>query len=95
MSNVSKRSISLPAEQAAFVDAKVASGDYASASEVVRDGLRALQSRDAAIERWLREEVAPAYDAMRADPSRGIPVDEVFARLHARNAKRAKDEGKA
>ena len=84
MSNVSKRSVSLSAEQAAFVDAKVTSGDYASASEVVRDGLRALQSRDAAIERWLREEVAPAYDAMRANPDSGSSVDEVEARLATR-----------
>ena len=49
---------SLPAEQAAFIDAKGSSGAYASASEVVRAGLRALQERDAAVERWLREEVA-------------------------------------
>jgi hypothetical protein len=30
---------------------------------VVPAGLRALQERDAAVERWLREEVAPVYDA--------------------------------
>ncbi|MBL8554624.1 MAG: type II toxin-antitoxin system ParD family antitoxin, partial [Phenylobacterium sp.] len=59
-----KRTFSLAEEQAEYIDAKVASGDYASASEVVRDGLRALRERDAAVERWLREEVAPEYDAM-------------------------------
>ncbi|MGH7069311.1 MAG: type II toxin-antitoxin system ParD family antitoxin [Acetobacteraceae bacterium] len=50
-----------PAEQASYIDAQVAKGAYASASEVVRAGLRALQERDAATERWLRDEVVPAY----------------------------------
>jgi antitoxin ParD1/3/4 len=93
MSTIEKRTISLPAEHAAFIDAKVASGDYASASEVVRAGLRALQERDAAVERWLREEVAPAYDAMKADPSRAIPAANVFDSIRKRHTARLK--GKA
>jgi len=40
-----------------------------------------LQERDEALERWLREEVAPTYDAMKEDPSRGIPADQVFAKI--------------
>lgn len=86
-----KRTFSLAEEQAEYIDAKVASGDYASASEVVRDGLRALRERDAAVERWLREEVAPEYDAMMADPSRGIPIDQAFAEIRARLEARRKD----
>jgi antitoxin ParD1/3/4 len=92
MPAVEKRTISLPAEHAAFIDAKVAAGDYASASEVVRAGLRALQERDVAVERWLREEVATTYDAMKADPSRGIEAKTVFAELRARHTARAKGE---
>jgi len=38
-----------------FFGALVEAGTYASASEVVRAGPRALQERDAAVERWLRE----------------------------------------
>jgi antitoxin ParD1/3/4 len=72
MSIIAKRTVSLPQEQSAFIDAKVASGDYASASEVVRAGLRALRERDEAVERWLRDEVAPTYDAMAEDPGRGM-----------------------
>jgi antitoxin ParD1/3/4 len=90
MSNVEKRTFSLPPEHAAFIDQKVASGDYASGSEVVRAGLRALQERDAAVERWLREEVAPVYDAMKADPSRGRPAKDVFDRIRAKHAKLSK-----
>ena len=93
MSNVEKRTFSLPAEHAEFIDQKVASGTYASGSEVVRAGLRALQERDAAVERWLREEVAPVYDAIKADPSRAHPAKDVFTRIRAKHAKR--DKGQA
>ena len=72
MSAAQKRTISLPDEQADFIDAKVASGDYASASEVVRAGLRALKERDDAIERWLREEVVPTYDDLGRVVGRGV-----------------------
>ncbi|MBK1992609.1 type II toxin-antitoxin system ParD family antitoxin, partial [Campylobacter sp. 2018MI35] len=43
MAKASKRTFSLPEEQAAYIDAKVDDGTYASASEVVKAGLRALQ----------------------------------------------------
>jgi antitoxin ParD1/3/4 len=78
MSATAKRTISLPPEHAAYVDAKVASGDYASVSEVVREGLRSLKARDDAIEAWMRGPVVETYDKMRKDPSRGIPVEEAF-----------------
>ena len=90
MSAIEKRTISLPSEHATFIDAKVASGAYASASEVVRAGLRALQERDEAVERWLRDEVAPAYDKMKTDPKRGVPAEKVFRDIRARHASRSK-----
>jgi antitoxin ParD1/3/4 len=87
-------SITLPHDMAAMVKAKVASGEYATESEVIRDGLRALQARDAAVEKWLRDEVAKSYDEYAADPSIGIPADEVMARLRASyRARQAKSEG--
>ncbi len=87
MSTTEKRTISLPAEHATFIDAKVASGDYASASEVVRAGLRALQERDAAVERWLREDVIKALDAYEANPKSGIPAEKVRREIEARHAR--------
>lgn len=86
MPNISKRTVSLPEEHSAYIDQMVASGAFASASEVVRAGLRALQEREAAVDRWLRDEVAPVYDAMQADPDRGIPASQVFNELRARHA---------
>ena len=90
MSNIQKRTFSLPTEHAAYIDAKVASGAYATASEVVRAGLRALQERDAAVERWLREGVGPTYDATKADPSRRLPAEKVFAEIRARHGAKRK-----
>lgn len=39
---------------------------------------------------WLEQEIGPVYDAMRADPGRGIPAREVFASIRARHADRMK-----
>lgn len=47
------------------------------------------ESFDAAAESWLRSEVAAAYDALKADPSRAVPVDDVRARLDAKWAARS------
>ncbi|ESZ78446.1 type II toxin-antitoxin system ParD family antitoxin [Mesorhizobium sp. L103C105A0] len=88
MSATEKRTFSLPAEQAAFIDQLVRSGTYATSSEVIRAGLRALQERDAAVERWLREEVAPTYDRWKADPSQVIPGDKSFDSIRAHHAAR-------
>src|SRR5262249_48994329 len=81
-------SITLPTEMADMVKAKVASGAYASESEVIRDGLRSLQERDAAVEQWLRNEVLPTLRAYEADPSQVVPIDEVFDGLEARRQAR-------
>lgn len=90
MTTVSKRTVSLPAEQSRYIDDLVSAGTYASASEVVRAGVRALQERDAAVERWLREDVAPVYDAMQNDSNRAIEAEEVFASIRAHHADRLK-----
>lgn len=81
-------SITLPNEMADAVKAKVQTGEYASESEVIRDGLRALMARDRAVESWLQQQVAPAYDALKADPARAVTPEQVRARLAAEHAKK-------
>jgi antitoxin ParD1/3/4 len=76
-------SITLPTDRAEAIKAKVASGEYATESEVIRDGLRVLMARDRAVEHWLRDQVAPAYDALKTVPSRAVSVKQVRARLAA------------
>jgi antitoxin ParD1/3/4 len=74
-------SITLPNEMADAVKSKVAAGEYATESEVIRDGLRVLMARDRAVESWLRGEVAETYDALKADRSQAVSTSQVRARL--------------
>jgi putative addiction module CopG family antidote len=76
-------SVTLPIEMANLVKAKVAGGEYATESEVIRDGLRALMARDRAVEHWLVQEVGPAYDDLKANPERGVSAKQVRERLAA------------
>ena len=80
-------SITLPNEMADMVKAKVRAGEFATESEVIRDGLRALLARDRAVESWLHNQVGPAFDALQADPSRAVTVEGVRARLASEHAK--------
>jgi antitoxin ParD1/3/4 len=80
-------SITLPLDMAEVVEGKIKSGAYTSVSEVMRDGVRALLERDAAIERWLREEVIAGHEEYMADRSKGISADAVLNRIKARRAR--------
>jgi antitoxin ParD1/3/4 len=83
MRTTQQLSITLPNEMADAVKSKVATGEYATESEVIRDGLRALLARDRAVENWLHEQVGPAYDGLKADPARAVTIDDVRASLAA------------
>jgi len=87
MRTTKQMSVTLPNDMAEVVKAKVRTGEYASESEVIRDGLRALMARDRAVESWLSTMVAPSYDLLKADPSRAVTADQVRERLAAEYAK--------
>ena len=87
-----KRTVSLPDDQTAYIDSLVASGAFASTSEVVRAGLRALREREAAVDRWLERDVIPVYDAMRDDPARAVPLEAAMDTLRSRHAARLHGE---
>lgn len=82
MPGIRKRTISLPTQFDDYIEARVAAGEYASASEVIRAGLRALQEREGAIERWLKEDLVPklAREAEKGAPEAETAVDASFQR---------------
>ena len=84
MRSTQQFSVTLPNEMATAVRAKVASGEYASESEVIREGLRALKARERALNDWLTQQALPSYDTYRADPSKGISLEEVRAAVGKR-----------
>ena len=90
MRSTQQFSVTLPNEMAQMVKAKVSSGEYASESEVIRDGLRALQARDKALDAWLQTEVAAAFDELKADPSKGRTPEQVLASLKAETGRQLK-----
>ncbi len=71
------RNVSLTDEQDALVDRLVESGRYASASEVVRDGLRLLQRNEESrlLEKWL-------LAGLTTDEKQAIP-SELLSRAQA------------
>ncbi len=87
MRSTQQLSITLPKDMAQLIRAKVEAGEYASESEVIRDGLRTLLARDRVVESWLRDQVAPAYDALKSDPTRAVSAEDVRAELVAEHAK--------
>lgn len=89
---IEKRTVSLPSEHAAFIDQMVASGSFASASEVVRAGLRALQERNDAVERWLRDEVAATYDRVKNNPDNLLTSEQVFDAVRSHHANKLKGD---
>ncbi len=88
MRTTKQLSITLPTSMAEALKERVTSGAYASESEVVRDGLRALFARDEAVETWLRTEVVASYDELRADPTRAVSAADMRAHLAELHAQR-------
>jgi antitoxin ParD1/3/4 len=91
---VGAKNISLPSELEAYIDAKVTSGEYSHASEVVRDGVRLLMREEAQKLEWLRNAIAEAEQSIAA--GRTIPAErldeELEKRRQARITTRAKSQ---
>lgn len=68
------------------VEARVKSGTYASASEVLRAAVRALDREETALNDWLRKRV----DESLADKRPSAPVRAVFKRLREHHARQPK-----
>ncbi|PSB49208.1 type II toxin-antitoxin system ParD family antitoxin [Cyanosarcina cf. burmensis CCALA 770] len=81
--------VSLTPELEAFVNEKVASGMYYSASEVIREGLRLLKEQDTLRQMRLEElkkEIAIGIE--QADRGQFVDGEEVFKALKEKSSKR-------
>lgn len=84
--------VSLTPELSRFVESRIRSGKYQSASELVREALRLLESRDqttsASVEELKREIEVGLAQLRRGD---GVDGEDFFRRLAARRrSKRAR-----
>lgn len=82
MGHIDKRSITLSPELAAAVDGAVEAGEYASASEVIRDALRLWKERRELYGYTLEELRALVQEGIDSGPGSDGP--EFMAKLAAR-----------
>ena len=76
-------SVSLPPELEELVNAKVQSGQYHSSGEVIREGLRLLQEKDALRQiklEQLRKDIAIGIAAADRDELALLDVEAIIAR---------------
>lgn len=78
--------VTLPDDIVQAIEARVAAGEYASESDLVRDGLEGFLGDDAAVESWLRDEIVARCRRRASDPSPSIPVEDVMDRIGRRSA---------
>ncbi|TIW91120.1 MAG: type II toxin-antitoxin system ParD family antitoxin [Mesorhizobium sp.] len=89
MGQVDKRSITLSPELAQAVDDVVAAGEYASASEVIRDALRQWKDRRDLHGYTLEELRKLVQEGIESGPGRFASMDEI--KTEARRRLRSDD----
>lgn len=84
-------SVNLGEALESFIDKAVKTGRYGSRSEVLREGVRLVQEREAL---WARfdADMQVAIDSLERDG--GIPAEEVFDRLRNKYRKMADERRK-
>ena len=78
--------ITLPPALDALLARKMASGLYEDATEVVREALRQMESRESALE-WLRQEAASGFDQLDCGDS--VEMDHDAFMNHFRTRRQA------
>ncbi len=84
MGHVDKRSITLSPELAAAVDDVVAAGEYASASEVIRDALRQWKDRRDLLGYTVEELRKLVQEGIDSGPGQFASMDEIKAEARRR-----------
>jgi antitoxin ParD1/3/4 len=88
MATVEKISISLPPDMAALLRDAVATGEYASSSEVIRDALRDWKYKRALRRQALREAV---QEGLNSGPGTNLDIETIIARAKVRRSAAAQD----
>ena len=90
----SSMNVSLTPELEQFVQSRVASGRFQTASEVVREGLRLLEERELARETALKELRSKIRRAVeQADRGEFLDGDSVFEEIRQLSARRRAKKG--
>ena len=90
----SSMNVSLTPELEQFVQSRVASGRFQTASEVVREGLRLLEERELSRETALKELRAKIRRAVeQADRGELLDGDAVFEEIRKLSARRRAKKG--
>lgn len=84
------RNINLTPEMDRYVDAKIRSGQYANASEVLRAGLRALEED----EKENQAKLEALRNAIQAGIDSGVADGDVVEKIRARIRRRAEATGR-
>ena len=84
------RNINLTPEMDRYVDAKIRSGQYANASEVLRAGLRALEED----EKENQAKLEALRNAIQAGIDSGMADGDVVEKIRARIRRRAEATGR-
>ena len=84
-------SYSLGARFEKMMDDLIASGRYNSKSEILRDGLRVVEEREAQFLTELDELRLAVKEGMDSGP--GIPAEDFFDRMEARYSNMIKERG--
>ena len=86
--------IEMPDDLAAFTQAKVSDGAYASIEEAVLAAVNTAKDRDAYLQRWMEEAVIPSFDAWDAagrptfsEEEVSAEIEKVFEDIERRSAK--------
>lgn len=88
----SSMNVSLTPELEQFVQSRVSSGRYQTASEVVREGLRLLESREQEREAAMRElRMKIRHGVEQADRGELLDGEKVFEDIRHRSARRQKN----
>ena len=78
----------------AFVERMVASGRYATVSEVLRDGLRLLEDREDARERWLRKMEDAIQEGLDSGPGDSYDIEASLSQWNAASKQTQKPASK-